>query len=655
MLTPGNMRGKLTPAKFAPVNIGGGGVVFARLGRVVAGHAWVVLAGALLVAVAAAVLGSGAFGVLKTQGFDDPASESSLVKARVDERAVLLVEAGDVDDPAVREAGLRVADEVGGTSYWHTGAPQLRSADGRFGLIIAPKGTEVDEQRGPIRVRTSGQAVVERDIARQVEEDLVLAEAVAVPLIAILLVIVFGGVVAASLPLVVGGFAILVTFAELAVLGGLTDVSVFAINLTTAMGLGLVIDYALLMVSRFREELHLGVEQAVVRTVETAGRTIVFSAATVAVALSMLLLFPQYFLKSFAYAGIGVVLIAAVAALVVLPALLKVLGHRVKVQRGTVSRFWERVATGMIRRPVRAVPVLILLAVATLPLLNVEFGTPDDRVLPAAAPSRVVGEIMREHFPQPTIEVLTTDPDDVQRIRETPGVTGVVVSPTHVTAQGDEEAVVRLRAELDALVGGSAAVGLDNKAAIEDRLPLVAGFIAVSTFVLLFLFTGSVVQPIRALLFNVITLAATVGVLVPIFGELDVNMLMLLFCIAFGLSMDYEVFVVGRIREAYDQGVGWERATVDGVARTGRIVSAAAVLLAISLFAVVTSGVTFVRMFGLGTGLAIVVDATLVRGVLLPAAMRLTKDAAWWAPRWLRRAHRRVGIGEEQPQVISMG
>ncbi|OZM75160.1 hypothetical protein CFN78_03080 [Amycolatopsis antarctica] len=722
--------------------------MFGRIGLFAVRHARVVLAGTLLALIVAGVLGVSVFGQLRPEGFTDPAAESSRATELLDAEfggqsdLVVLVDAGGgtVDDLAVSAAGARLGEELATdpalsrvTSYFATAAPPLRSDDGRYALIVAHvKGDESAQgqavealaerhtgDRGPIRVTLGGTAAVVPDVGSQIAEDLVVAEAIAVPITAILLVVAFGSLVAALMPLAIGAIAILGTFAELSVLGSVTDVSVYAINLTTALGLALAIDYALLMVSRFREELSRDPDTgaAVVRTVETAGRTIVFSAATVAVALAVLLLFPLYFLRSFAYAGIGVIAIAMVSALLVLPALLTVLGPRINAGRmpwatsdpATVSAFWGRLARVTMRRPLRmAAPVIALLVLAATPLLNVEFGSPDDRVLPGTAGTRVVGEALRGHFPANTtnaIQVVNTGdaaPDEVadyaRRLSALPGVAGVSSSAggfaagrsagttpadaalarpgaqqfTVVTAaearSGEAQDVVpavrdtAAPAGTTSMVGGPAAELVDSKETVGSRLPLAIALIMLTTFALLFLFTGSVLQPLRALVFNVLGLSATLGMMVPMFQQgwlseilgftplpLDMNMLVLLFCIAFGLSMDYEVFVISRIKEYHELGAPLDSSVTDGLSHTGRIVSTAAALLAVSFFAFATSGVSMVQLFGIGTGLAILIDATLIRGILVPAGMRLMGRFAWWAPGPLRRLHDRIGVREASP------
>jgi RND superfamily putative drug exporter len=688
--------------------------MFGRIGRFATRHAKAILVATLILLAGAGAFGFTAFSKLKSGGFEDPAAQSSQAAAEIrthfGERAdlVFLIK-GPVDDPAVRQAGTDLTKRLAAdpelrdvASYFSTGAPPMRSDDGRYAIAVAKPADNVeiedlraryDGVRGPIEVTLGGGATVAEDIGSQVGMDLAIAEAIAVPIILILLVIAFGSVVAALIPLAIGGIAVLGTFAELAVLGSITDVSIFSINLTTALGLGLAIDYALLMISRFREELATGSDThaAVVRTVETAGRTITFSALAVAAALAVLLVFPMYFLRTFAYAGVGVVVVSMISALLVLPALLTVLGPRINAGKlrkrtpSTVSPFWAKVAGTTMRRPLRAaLPVIIMLVLAAIPLLHVQFGTPDDRVLPKTTDTRIVGDALREHFPSDdsrAIRVIASGPVDVasytQKLSSIPGVARVAPTPgpnatlfsvvTAGEARSDEaqQVVTAIRSSgLQVKVGGEAATLMDTKDAIGSRLPLAAILIALTTFVLLFLFTGSVLQPLRALLFNVIGLGATLGLMVLVFQDgwlsgflgftplpLDTSMLVLLFCITFGLSMDYEVFVLSRIKEKRDHGAGLNEAVVDGLSHTGRLVSTAAVLLAVSLLAFGTSGVSFIQLFGIGSGLAILIDATLIRGILVPAGMRLLGNAAWWAPKPLRRLHNRVGLAEADAEV----
>jgi RND superfamily putative drug exporter len=748
--------------------------VFTRLAVAVTGRPRLILGATLILVLGAAVLGGGAFGKLLTGGFDDPKSESTRAGDAVDARfggapnLILLVTArqGTVDDPAVSAAGRQVAAHLAAqpgvrntASYWTGGGAPLRSTDSRDALVVAT----VDDDHandlvasyedaidapGPITVRPGGHATANKDIGSQVTSDLATAESIAIPVTLVLLVLAFAGVVAALLPLGVGLVGILGGFAALSVLGSLTDVSIFAVNLATALGLGLGIDYALLMVSRFREELAGGRERrdAVVATVRTAGRTIMFSGATVIVALAVMLVFPPFFLKSMAYAGIAVTAVAMLTAVLVLPAVLMLLGERVNALpvRGLIgfwrrrrraaaaaiagagpeggatgatgggtpreaveSPFWRGVATRVMRHPVlTGLPVVALLLLLAAPVLHINFGTPDERVLPAAQSSRAVGDVLRTGFSSNVGGALnvfvdgTADPtvigpyattlsrlpgidrvDSVagefragaQTTRPGPaaarfaadGATYLQVVPAVDAASNQAQALARaVRATpapdgTQVEVGGWPAVLVDGKKAIADRLPLAIGLISLATFILLFLFTGSVVLPVKAIVLNGLVLGAVLGVSVWIFqdghlsgllsftpGPLDTSMPVLLFCIAFGLSMDYEVFLLSRIKEEHDAGRPNTEAVATGLARTGRIVTTAAVLLAVTFIAFATGSVRFMQMFGLATALAILLDASLVRGVLVPAFMRVAGSANWWAPGPLRALHARIGLSD---------
>ncbi|EST32228.1 hypothetical protein M877_04870 [Streptomyces niveus NCIMB 11891] len=703
---------------------------------------------ATVAVVAMGALGVGAFGKLLGGGFDDPGAQSSRAAVRIDEKfggeTNLLFLVGQEGtgrqgpgSPAVDERGRALTDRLKAdstvsnvVSYWDTKSPQLVSESGSEALIaLHVKGDEtlrteraeelIDRYAGDrdgVEVRAGGEIAVGIDISAQVSGDLAVAEAIAVPVTLLLLVLAFGSLVAAMLPLVIGLIAIVGTFALLFVLGSVTEVSVFAINLTTALGLGLGIDYALLLVSRFREQLAAGddVPGALRTTVSTAGRTILFSAATVAAALAALLVFPPFFLRSFAYAGIGVVVIAVAAALFVVPPLLAVLGHRVNKGRVPWARerrsdapFWGRLAALVMRRPaLTALPVLAVLLLVASPLLGVTFGTPDERVLPEDAAGRQVATAVQEDFPTDeagAVQIVSTSAvgagplaayaDEVSRLNgvvrvdassgtytegrsQEPGPANaglarpdaqrlVVVTGTAPKSAAAQDLVADIRAlerpaGTEMLVGGTDAVLVDSRQSIGDRLPLAIGLVVVTTFALLFLFTGSVVQPLRALLLNAISLSAAIGAMVWVFQDghlssllgftpqpMDTSMTVLLFCVAFGLSMDYEVFVTSRMKELHDAGADRTATVTQGLARTGRIVSTAAGLLAVSFFAFGTSQISFLQMFGIGSGLAIVIDAVAVRGVLVPATMRLLGRAAWYAPAALRRLHGRVGLAEE--------
>ncbi|OWA01451.1 hypothetical protein B9W64_36230 [Streptomyces sp. CS159] len=724
--------------------------MFERVAELAIRRSRLVLVIAALAVAVMGFVGGGAFTKLLPGGFDDPNSQSSRAVEVIDDKfggetnLVLLVDTpdGGVDTPAAKSAGQALVSELKGEknlanvySYWDTNLAALRSEDGEQALILAHvKGEETELQDNAqslidaysgtygdtLEVRAGGGTAVSADISTQVVSDLVLAEAIAIPLTLVLLLFVFGSVVSALLPLAIAVIAIAGAFAQLSVLGGITEVSNTATNLVTALGLGLGIDYALLMTSRFREQLASGasVDDAVRRTVSTAGRTVAFSAATVAAALASLLVFPQYFLRSFGYAGVGVVAVAAISTLFVMPALFVVLGHRVNKGRmpwakdrqpSVQGSVWGRMARTVMRRPaLTALPVLAVLLVAAAPLLGITFGTPDERVLPANAESRQVTAMLGENFNGNDAAALhvvidravakdgltsyageLAALDGVLRVETSAGTyTGGRSAPagpgnpalgrpdaqrinvvSELTPKSDEaEALVAdVRAVMgpegtEPLVGGTDAELVDAKDSISGQLPLAIALVVLTTFVLLFLFTGSIVQPLRALVLNVVSLGATLGVMTWIFQDgnlssllgftaqpMEVSMTVLMFCIAFGLSMDYEVFVTSRIKELHDQGEDNESAVANGLGHTGRIVSAAALLLAVSFFAFGTAKITFMQMFGLGSGLAILIDAIAVRGVLVPAAMRLLGGSAWYAPPFLKKLHGRIGLSEGGP------
>jgi RND superfamily putative drug exporter len=702
-----------------------------------------VVSGVALVVMA--LVGFGAFGKLRSGGFDDPGSQSSAAAGVVDAKfggsanLVLLVHAnnGSVDAPAAKAAGTALSGRLAGdpavtnvVSYWATGAPGLRSKDGTDALVLAHVSGDPDQVQtaskrliaqyagdGPaIQVAAGGDSAVSQEVNSQVVRSLALAESIAVPITLLLLVLAFGSLVAAALPLLVGGVAIMGTFAELFVLGSVTDVSVFAINLTTALGLALGVDYALLMVARFREELAAGAstDEAVVRTVATAGRTVLFSAVTVAATLTAMLVFPPYFLRSFGYAGIGVVAVCGVAGLVVAPAMLAVLGTRVNAGRvpwsasvrGSASVFWARLAGAVVRHPVRwALPAVAGLLILAGPLLNISFGMPDQGVLPASSTSRHVADRLQTGFAgndSASLDVVIDAPVDraplsdyAARLSRLAGVSRVdssagtfvagqaqpanpadaalgrpdaqrltVVSTLTPQSAPAHQLVASVRAVpgpdgASPLVGGPDAQVVDTKHSIGARLPLAALIVVGTALVVLFLFTGSLLQPLRALVLNALSLAATIGVLTWIFQDghlasllgftprpMDTAMTVLMFCVTFGLSMDYEVIVTSRIKELHDRGADTGASVVGGLSRTGRIVSTAAALMAVSFFAFVTGSVSFLQMFGLGSGLAILLDATVIRGILVPALIALLGRAAWFAPRPLRLLHSRLALSE---------
>ncbi|MFG2968353.1 MMPL family transporter [Streptomyces sp. NPDC048288] len=693
---------------------------------------------ALVITALAVLAGSGVADRLGSGGWEDPAAESTYATKALEREfpdsqpnLLLLVDArgASVDTPAVaaeaKSLAARLSGEKGVTgvgSYWQTGSPSLRAEDGHEALIAAR--ITGDEKaaadtldriaphyrgaHGPVTVKVGGMVAVRHDMQTIIKEDLARAELIALPITLILLVMVFGSAIAALLPLGIGIVAILGTNAVLRALTSVTDVSVFAMNLTTALGLGLAIDYALFIVRRFREELDSGADPltAVGTTLRTAGRTVLFSALTVAVSLAAMLVFPQYFLRSFAYAGIAVVLLAAAAALILLPAALVLLGHRVNsldlrrlFRRGTRSRpsgaegtAWARTATLVMRRaPLFAVVTTAFLITLGLPFAGVKFGTADDRQLPSTAESHVVQQHIREGFPGNPggdLEVLAEGratraqyaayKERVAALPEVASVSGPLVKGDSayfaVQPKGEsvDEDAQRLVGDLRALktpfateVTGTAAVLVDSKHAIADRLPWAAAFIAIVTLFLVFLLTGSVLIPLQAVLLNALSLTAMFGAVVWVFqdghlsglldftspGSIETTLPVLMFCVAFGLSMDYGVFLLSRIKEEYDRTGDHERSVRLGLQRTGGLITAAAIILAVVMVAIGTSRVTNTKMLGLGIALAVLMDAMVVRSLLVPAIMRLTGKATWWAPAPLRRFHERFGLSEGEPDA----
>lgn len=693
---------------------------------------------ALLLTALAVVAGSGVADRLGSGGWEDPAAESTYATKALEREfpgsqpnLLLLVDAGraSVDDPAVaaraRELTARLAAEKGVTgvgSYWRSESPALRAEDGHEALIAAritgdesAMGRTLDRiaphyrgTHGPVRVKVGGIVAVRHEMQSIIKEDLTRAELIALPITLVLLVMVFGSAVAALLPLGIGIVAILGTNAVLRGLTSFTDVSVFALNLTTALGLGLAIDYALFIVRRYREELSSGADPltAVGTTLRTAGRTVLFSALTVAVSLAAMMVFPQYFLRSFAYAGIAVVLLAAAAALILLPAALVLLGHRVNsldlrrlFRRGRASAAadgtaWARAASLVMRRaPLFALGTTALLVLLGLPFTGVKFGTADDRQLPSTAESHVVQQHIREGFPGSPgggLEILAQGKGTeaqyasyrqrVAALPEVARVDGPLVrgDAAYFTVQPKGEAVDEpaqrlvgdlrsLQAPFDTRITGTAAVLVDTKHAISERLPWAALFIAVVTLLLVFMLTGSVLIPLQAVVLNALSLTAMFGAVVWVFqdghlsgalgftspGSIETTLPVLMFCVAFGLSMDYGVFLLSRIKEEYDRTGDHEEAVRHGLQRTGGLITAAAVILAVVMVAIGTSRVTNTKMLGLGIALAVLMDAMVVRSLLVPAIMRLTGRATWWAPAPLRRFHQRFGLSEGEPAAVA--
>jgi putative drug exporter of the RND superfamily len=737
--------------------------VLQRVTRIAIRAPRLIVALASLILVGTAMVGIPVAESLSGGGMRDLTSESSraarLLSDKFDQgdmTLVLSVTSNDgVESPAARAVGtdivrqLQTSPHVGQVaSAWTAGSTVPVSEDGKTGLILAgisgddneaPKyarqlADELVRDRDGVTVRAGGEPTIYWQTTDQTRKDLVLIESLALPLSFVVLVWVFGGVVAAALPMAIGIFAIVGTMAVLRLISLTTDVSIFALNLTIALGVALAIDYTLLILSRYRDEMATGVNryEALERTMATAGRTVLFSAMTVASSMVAMVLFPQYFLRSFAYAGVAVVILAATASIVVTPAAIALLGGRLdsldirRLLRRMLGRpapppkpveqtFWYRLSTFVMRHAALiGAAVIVVLLVLGAPFLGVKWGFPDDRMLPSSVSARQVGDYLRNDFavnPLTNITVVMPDADGVSAADfnsyaaalskvsgvssvSSPGGTfvggrpsGPPTAPTGVNAgsafltltstaplfsqessrQLDELHAVATPAGKTVQLAGVAQGNHDSVHAIISRLPLVLGIIAGITLILLFLLTGSVVLPVKAVVLNILSLTATFGALVWVFqdghlgalgstvtGTLEVDLPVLMFCIAFGLSMDYEVFLISRIREYWLQSDRTPAANAEsvalGVARTGRVITAAALVMSISFAALMAAQVSFVRMIGLGLTLAVLMDATLVRMLLVPAFMRLVGRLNWWAPKPLVRVHERFGFSEAANQ-----
>jgi trehalose monomycolate/heme transporter len=693
----------------------------------------------LLLVAFAAVWGTGVFGRLSSgDNFTPPASQSqreaNLAEqtfGRNDADVVVLYHSATmtVADPRYRQAvatalgGLPRGDVAAVTSYWSSGSPSLVSTDRHSTYAVlqltgaddAARHTTYDAIKNDlvpaglaadgVTARVGGNVPLEVSVNSEVTADIAKAEGFSMPVLLILLLVIFGSLAAASLPLVVGGVAILGSFTVLRLLTMVTTVSVYSLNITTILGVGLGIDYGLFIVTRFREELHRQptVEQAVARTVATAGRTVAVSGITVAAALTSLMLFPVDFLRSMGYGGVATVAVDMLAALTVLPALLAVLGHRVNAlrvrrsvnrpARDEASGGWYRLANSVMRRPVAYVAVITIgLLALGAPFLRISWGGTDASTLPAASTVRQVSEALNREFPVNStapIEALVTLPRTtgaraalgayLHRIDAIPGVTGAQITGSRgdvvrvdigyapaTLSSAARHLVTEVRDTsappgATVLVGGQTAGLVDELSSLGATLPWMALLVGLSTFVLMFLAFGSVVLPLKAIVMNVLSLSATFGVIVWIFqwghlsrllqftptGSIDPTMPILMLAIIFGLSMDYEVFLLSRIRERYDQTGDNTAAVAAGLQRTGGVITSLALLLIIVVGAFSASGITFIKLMGVGMIVALIVDATVVRVLLVPATMRLLGRANWWTPRPLRRLYARYGIAEE--------
>lgn len=711
--------------------------MFARWGAFVVRARWAVMIGAVALVVLGTTWGAGVFGSLSTGGFLDPNTESAQTRARINaafgpQDADILVLYGSptasVSQPSFRGAvtstlaAARNRPEVAGIVDWYTTrAPALLSSDGRQTYAIVKLRAGADDRKltdyralkpflaAPgLQTRYGGVRSFYDDINLRTKQDIERAEALSMPILLILLVLIFRSVVAALTPLVVGGLSILGGFVVVRLLTNVTTVSTFAINIITLIGLGLSIDYSLFVVSRYREEVAAGrsATDAVIATMATAGRTVAVSGLTVTLALAGLLLFPQVFLRSMGYGAMAAVVVAMLASLTVLPAGLALLGGKINALRvpafrrrrsagatatgeaATDTGAWARLAHSVMRRPwLYLASVLVVLALLAAPVTHIRFGGIDTRAVPASTPSRVVNDVIARDFPavdNAPVQVLVTAADPaaagtvLSRIRSLPTVgtasvtasagTSALISVDYPgdavgTAARDTVTAIRslaLPAGVTIGVTGGTADLIDQLDGLGSRLPWMLLFVIVVTSVLLFLAFGSIVLPIKAILMNAVSLGAAFGAVVFIFqdghfasllgftptGVIEPTNPILMIAVLFGLATDYEVFLLSRIREEWDTGADNRTSVATGLQRTGRIITSAALLLVVVVIGFASGQIAFVKLIGVGMIVAIIVDATLVRALLVPATMRLLGKWNWWAPGPLGRIYRRYGLHE---------
>jgi len=694
--------------------------MFEKLGSLIVKRKRLIFSLFIVAIFSAGAIGTSVFGKLDSGGYNDPKSDSAkafeyltdVFKVK-DPAVVLVVETPNgVNDPAVVATAAKLEQSIKGEagvgstlSYWSTGgAPTLKSSDANSAFLfiysediewdnVQSLGKRIQEKYDGkfenLTVYASGTGVFAHAINTKIASDLKISEAISIPLTFILLVFVFGGLVASAMPLLVGVSAILGSLLVIYLLTLFTGVSVFALNLVTGLGLGLGIDYSLLVVNRFREELHSGksVDEAIKKTVATAGKTVFYSGLTVVITLAALMLFPLMFLKSFGYAGVTVVIMAVLGALVALPALLAILGKRIDkavVRKGALKPKedgrWAQTARFVMRKPVSVVVLsLVILTVLAAPIKNIVFSQVDSRVLPASNPAAYAAQLITERFPgqegNPIEVIIPGGANKIEQInnytQEIAKVDGVVrvgepqilgndvrviavhdMGPRTPTAEALIKQIRLIPSPDQTLIGGVAADYADTQIGIAKTMPWALTWIAIGVLLLLFVFTGSIILPIKAVILNILSLAATLGVITWIFvdgnlkwlvgdftttGSVDTGSIILVAVVAFGLSMDYELFLLSRIKEEHDAGRSNIESVATGLQRSARIITAAAGLLAIVFASFVLSGVTSIKMLGFGVAFAIILDATLVRALLVPALMRLFGERNWWAPKSLKR------------------
>ena len=729
--------------------------MFAALGRYTYSHRKWIVAASVLVFLLAVVFGSGAIDRLKPGGFEDQSSESFVTKELLEEQLgqgqsslFVVFSSGDlaVEDPrfqsAVEEALSPLAQDETVTrvaTFYTTGSPAFVSEDGTKTFAVVGLAQDADTasedflrlrsllSSEELDINVTGQPAADRQIQDKAESDLQRAELFAFPIVAILLILILRSLVAASLPLGMGLLSILAALLGLRILTEVTDVSIFALNITVLLGLGLAIDYSFLMVDRFRKELKTkDVPEALATTMSTAGKAVAFSGIAVAVSLLGLLFFPMNFLQSMGLGGAMVTALAAIGALTVLPAILAILGPKVNALRVLPREsdkegagFWYRLSSGVMRRPVMVMlPVLVVLLLLASPVLDLRLGNPDPSLLPSGNEVRIASEQLEHDFTpgeSSPITVVVRARDDIilpqnllaldqltQEIQTIPGVTRVdglanaslespdspdsfnvaasrfasgsftrlsVIAGLERNSEEAQDVVKAIRDiepanGLEILVGGETAQLIDTKNSLFSSIPWALLFVVGVTFVVLFLMFGSVVLPLKAVAMNALSIGATFGVLVWIFqdgnltgllnfeasGFLTTPLPVLLFAVVFGLSMDYEVFLLSRVKEEYDGTGDNTQAVAKGLQHTGRIITSAALPFIVVTGAFATADIVIIKSLGVGMAIAVALDATIVRALLVPATMRLMGRYNWWSPRPLKRLWERFGIRElERP------
>ena len=717
--------------------------MFAALGKYTYSYRkWIVIA-SVVVFLLAVVFGSGAIDRLKPGGFEDQSAESFVAKELLEQElgqgqsSLFVVFSSDrlaVDDPrfqsAVEEALAPLAqdDTVARVdTFYTTGSPAFVSEDGTktFAVVGLAQDADTASEDFPrlrsllsseeLEINVTGQPAADRQIQDKAESDLQKAELFAFPIVAILLVLILRSLVAASLPLGMGVLSIVAALLGLRILTEVTDVSVFALNITVLLGLGLSIDYAFLIVDRFRKELRSkDVPEALATTMSTAGKAVAFSGIAVAVSLLGLLFFPMNFLQSMGLGGAMVTALAAIGALTVLPAVLAILGPKVNSLRVLPRQsaneevgFWYRLSTGVMRRPIMIiVPVLVLLLLLASPVLDLKLGNPDPSLLPSGNEVRIASEQLEHDFSpgesspinvvvkargdilQPenllALERLTKEIQNIPGVARVDGLTSRSPEPSNTEIsrfasgsftrlsviagleRNSEEAQDVVKAirnidpanGLEILIGGETAQLIDTKDSLFSSIPWALLFVFGVTFVVLFLMFGSVVLPLKAVAMNALSIGATFGVLVWIFqdgnltgllsfepsGFLTTPLPVLLFGVVFGLSMDYEVFLLSRVKEEYDRSGNNTQAVAKGLQHTGRIITSAALLFIVVTGAFATADIVIIKSLGVGMAIAVALDATIVRALLVPATMRLMGRYNWWAPRPLKWLWDRFGL-----------